>query len=168
LKLLLDANAQPEPPDGVRVRHTPLVLAAMSGDLDNVTLLISRGARATESALGEAVTFGYPVIVKTLIAAGADAGLVESSGINLLHWAAITDRASVIPVLVAAKVPINAMDDHGYTPLMYAASIDFGDTDVLTALLKAGADKASRNFEGRTPLALARQYKHSSLEAALR
>jgi len=60
------------------------------------------------------------------------------------------------------------MDDNGYTPLMYAATIDFGDTDVLKALLKAGADKTIRNFEGRTPLAQSKLYKHSRLEAALR
>lgn len=168
VELLLAAGALPEPPEDVRLRNAPLTLASMSGDLENVKLLISRGVQPTASALGEAVTFGYPDIVRTLIAAGADADLTESSGINLLHWAAIADRADVIPVLVEAKVPVNATDDNGFTPLMYAATIDFGDTGVLRALLKAGADKTMRNTEGQTPLALAQRYKHSRLEAALR
>src|SRR5262249_23450095 len=130
--------------------------------------LLSRGAKPSEKALAQAVTFGYPDIVQTLIASGANAGIVESSGINLLHWAAIANRPAVIPSLVEARVPVNAMDDNGFTPLMYAATIDFGDIDVVKALLNAGADKTIRNFEGRTPAAQARRYKHSIVEAALR
>ena len=168
IQALLDGGAQAEPPEGVNVRNEPLVLASMSGDLGNVKLLVARGAKPSEKALGQAVTFGYPDVVRMLIAAGANSKIVESSGINLLHWAAITNRPEVIPALVEARVPINSMDDNGFTPLMYAATIDFGDTNVLKALLKAGADKTIRNFEGRTPAAQARRYKHSDLEAALR
>ncbi|HLH30860.1 MAG TPA: ankyrin repeat domain-containing protein, partial [Terriglobia bacterium] len=127
------------------------------------------GAEASEKALSQAVTFGYPDIVQALIGKGADVvGLVDSSGVNLLHWAAITDRPALIPILAGAHVPVNKMDDNGYTPLMYAATIDFGDDDVLKALLKAGADKTIRNYEGRTPAAQAKHYKHSRLEEALR
>jgi ankyrin repeat protein len=168
LQLLIDAGASLEPPEGVRVRNAPLVLASMSGDLENVKLLIARGAKPSENSLSEAVTFGYPDVVRTLIAAGADTTMIAGSGMNLLHWAAVTDRASIIPVLAGARVPVNAVDDNGFTPLMYAATIDFGDADVLKALLNAGADKSIRNFEGRTPLDQARRYKHSLLESSLR
>ena len=169
VQLLLDAGAEVQPPQGLRTRNTPLVFAAMTGDMENVKLLIARGARPTEKALSQAVTFGYPEVVDGLIAAGADViGLKDSSGVNLLHWAAITDRPAMVPILVKAHVPINDMDDNGFNPLMYAATIDFGDEEVLKALLKAGADKTIRNYEGRTPLAQAKHYKHSHLEAALR
>ena len=167
VRALLDAGASADPPEGVRVRNTPLVFAAMVGDLENVKLLLTRGAQPSEKALAEAVTFGYPEIVRTLIDAGADPNIVEPSGINLVHWATITNRPAVIPVLAAARVPINDQDDHGFTPLMYAATIDFGDTEVLKALLSAGADRKIRNAEGRTPLLQARRLGHSKLAALL-
>ena len=168
LQALLDAGADAQPPEGVHVRRTPLVLASMTGDLENVRLLLERGAKPSAEALSEAVTFGYPDVVRTLIAAGADAGIAESSGINLLHWAVIANRSAVIPVLIQAHVPLNETDANGYTPLMYAATIDFGDTNVMKELLKAGADRSIRNPEGRTPLAQARHFRHAQLEAVLR
>ena len=112
----------------------------------------------SQPALAQAVTFGYPDIVRELISVGAPAKLTESSGINLLHWAAIANRPAVIPLLVKAGVSINAKDDFEFTPLMYAATIDFGDTECLKALLKAGADPNIKNAEGRTALEQARLY----------
>jgi len=166
---LLDAGAEVQAPSEIRVRKSPLVFASMTGDLENVKLLLAHGAdpRANTS-LSDAVTFGYPDVVRTLILSGADASLTESSGINLLHWVAIINRPAVIPVLVEARVPINATDDFGYTPLMYAATIDFGETGALKELLKAGANRNIRNYDGRTALEQARRYKHPHLEDALR
>ena len=85
-----------------------------------------------------------------------------------MHWATITNRPAVIPVLAKAGVPLNDLDEHGFTPLMYAATIDFGDTKVLDALLAAGADAAIKTFDKRTPLEQAHRLHHAELEAALR
>lgn len=164
---LLAAKAAVDP--GSRTHVTPLKLAAMSGDLDTVRLLLKNGADPNlEAPLPEAVTFGHAEVAQALITAGASADGVESTGINLLHWATITNRASLIPVLVKAGVPLNATDDYGFTPLMYAATIDFGETKTLEALLAAGADKTIRDIENRTPLQQARRLGHKRIEAALR
>jgi ankyrin repeat protein len=171
IRRLLDAGVPVNPPENVRVKNTPLLFASMTGDLENVKLLLAHGAERSAplaAALAQAVTFGYPEIVRALISAGAPAKLTEGSGINLLHWAAIANRPDVIPALVEAGVPVNAQDDSGFTPLMYAATIDFGDAASLRALLKAGADPNIRNAEGRTAVEQARQYRHVNLEAILR
>jgi ankyrin repeat protein len=170
---LLDAGAEMKPPEGVRTRNVPLVFASMTGDLENVKLLLARGADPSagtraNTPLGAAVTFGYLDEVRTLLAAGAPAGMTESTGINLIHWAVITDHPEVIPALVEAGVPLNAVDESGYTPLIYSATIDFGDAEAVKILLQAGADRNIRNGEGRTALEQARHYGHALLEAALR
>jgi ankyrin repeat protein len=168
IRMLLDAGAAPEPPEGVRVKYSPLSLSSMNGDLQNVSLLLARGARASAQALSEAVTFDHADVVQMLINSGADVGITESSGINLLHWAVITNRPAVIPVLIAAGVPLNATDDFGFTPLMYAATIDHGNVDALRELIKAGADRRIRNADRRTPLEQARRYKHSEIADLLK
>ena len=174
VRALLDAGAEPEPPDSAKARHSPLLFASMSGDLDTVSLLLARGAKANprpnpsgDSPISEAITFGRADVVRALVAAGAKVDLVESSGVNLLHWSTITNRAEVIPVLAQAGVDINAIDEAGFTPLMYAATIDFGDTSTLRALLAAGADRRIRNPSGRTALQQAQHFGHAQLARAL-
>ena len=53
------------------------------------------------------------------------------------------------------------------TPLLYAASIDYGDSAMIDLLLKSGADGNARTKEGQTAAALARQYKHIHLYKSL-
>jgi ankyrin repeat protein len=175
MQALIDAGAEAQASPGVHARHSPLVFASMTGDVDNVALLLAHGANPSEGAspqadtpIAAAVTFGHVDVVRLLVSAGAHAGITENSGINLLHWATITNRSAVVPALVEAGVPLNARDDSGFTPLMYAATIDFGDTETLTALVKAGADKTIRNNQGRTASEQAHHYGHARLEAALR
>lgn len=175
LQALLDAGAEVQAPDGVRARNAPLLFAAMTGDLANVKLLLAHGANPSASAppqastpLAAAVTFGYADVVRVLIEAGASVHVTEATGINLLHWAVITNHAALIPTLVEAGVPLNATDENGYTPLMYAATIDFGDAESLQALLRAGADRTIRNSYGRTAAEQARHYRHTQLAAPLR
>jgi ankyrin repeat protein len=173
LRSLLDAGAAVDDPQGVRFRNLPLVFASMTGDLENVKLLLQRGADPAAGSQGrtplaQAVTFGYPDIVQALIAAGAPAHMKESSGINLLHWAAIANRPEVIPALSLAGVPINEQDEFGFTPLMYAATLDFGDTELVKTLLRAGADPKIRNAEGRTAREQAKYFRHTQIEDAMR
>jgi ankyrin repeat protein len=164
---LLDAGAAIEPPDDTRVRRTPIAAAALAGDLRIVELLVRRGAKPSAEAISEALTFGHTEVVRVLIAAGGDVSGVDATGINLLHWAVITNRPAMIPILVKAGVPINAIDDVGFTPLMYAATVDHGDVAAIEALLAAGATASIRNDEGRTALEQARHLKHAEIVRVL-
>ena len=174
IRAMLDAGATVEPSQDVKTRHSPLLLASMSGDLETVSLLLARGAHANprpnasgDSPLSEAITFGRADVVRALIRAGAKTDLVERTGVNLLHWATITNRAELIPDLARSGVDINAIDDAGFTPLMYAATIDFGDTATLGALLASGADRTIKNESGRTPLQQAQRLGHRRLARVL-
>jgi ankyrin repeat protein len=173
IQALLAAGAEARMPPEIKVRNSPLVFASMTGDPANVKLLLAAGADPAKAAgsntpLTAALTFGYVDVARSLLDAGASAHVTESTGINLLHWAAITNRPQVIPLLVNAGVPVNTTDENGFTPLMYAATIDFGDTAVLQALLKAGADASIRNADGRTAGEQARYYGHRRIEAERR
>jgi ankyrin repeat protein len=44
------------------------------------------------------------------------------------------------------------------TPLLYAASVDFGDSSMVDLLLKSGANAVARTREGLTAANLARKY----------
>jgi ankyrin repeat protein len=53
------------------------------------------------------------------------------------------------------------------TPLLYAASIDFGDTEMIEKLIAAGADLKAKNKQGLTAVDLARSYNHSTMASLL-
>lgn len=165
---MLRAPLAVDPGEGESARVTPLRLAAMSGDLEMVKLLLANGANPNlGGAVSEAVTFGHADVAQALIAAGGETDGIDGSGINLMHWATITNRASLIAVLKDAKVPLNETDTAGFTPLMYAATIDFGETKTLEALLSAGADAGIKNLDGLTPLQQAEKLGHKAIAAVL-
>jgi ankyrin repeat protein len=56
-------------------------------------------------------------------------------------------------VLNSANVDVNAIDEHGNTPLMEAARL--GHDQIVTALLLAHADPSLKNNDGKTALMLA-------------
>ena len=64
-------------------------------------------------------------------------------------------------MLLARGAQVDHVDKHGMTPLLYAASIDFGDTAVMEKLIAAGADLKAKDKQGLTALDLAKKYNHS-------
>jgi ankyrin repeat protein len=53
------------------------------------------------------------------------------------------------------------------TPLLYAASVDFGDCAMIDLLVRSGARTDARTKDGLTALDLARKYKHTHLLASV-
>ena len=65
---------------------------------------------------------------------------------------------TVQAVLASPNVDVNAVDEHGNTPLIEAARL--GHDKVATALLLAHADPSIKNDEGKTALMLAAEGRH--------
>jgi uncharacterized protein len=69
--------------------------------------------------------------------------------------------------LVERGAEVNHTDKLGMTPLLYAASIDFGDSAMVDLLLKAGGKREARTKDGLTALDLARKYSNIHLLPSL-
>ena len=65
---------------------------------------------------------------------------------------------TVRAVLSSPNVDVNAMDEHGNTPLIQAARL--GHDKVVTVLLLAKADPSIKNNEGKTALTVAAEGRH--------
>jgi len=170
VRLLLKKGAKPNAEKGVEVRNdaTALFFAAMAGDVQMAGALIDAGARLDrmkilgrfpQSPLLYAVTLDS-AMVELLIARGANPNEVDDDKISALGWATISNNSGVVQSLIKTGANVNQVDNFGMTPLLYAASVDFGDTTVLEKLIAAGANVNAKNKEGMTALDLAKSYRH--------
>jgi len=179
VRMLLAKGARPNRAEGAEVENdaSPLFFAVMSNDSDTISALLASGARVNEkmkvlgflpmTALYYAVSAGYPEAVARLLDKGGDVNEVDGDAMSLVHWAAIANRAPLVELLVKHGADPNRVDSRGMTPLMYAASTDFGDTATIRALVAAGADPTGRNPKGRTAADLARGFHLAALAAAV-
>ena len=119
------------------------------------------------TATSTAVGFGDAATTRALLDAGVQAGETDGAGFTLLYLAVVSNRLDVARLLIERGAGVNAVDKHGMTPLLYAASADFGDSSMVELLLKLGANPAARTREGLTALDLARKYNHKCLLASL-
>jgi ankyrin repeat protein len=75
----------------------------------------------------------------------------------------VNNYVDVARLLLARGANANFVDRFGYTPLLLAASVDFGDSAMLELLLASGADIRARTKQGESALDLARKYGHARL-----
>jgi len=155
----------------------PLFLAAYSGNAevlrrlrdagdsltDGVSLI---GSRPSAPLLG-AIKLGYLDVVRALLDLGAPIEQPEQAGLTPLGRAVLSNRVDIARLLISRGAEVNHVDNLGMTPLLYAASIDFGDSDMIELLLKSGARADARTRDGLTALDLARRYQHTHLLSVL-
>ena len=112
---------------------TELMTAAYAGDLEQVNQLLAAGAdvNATDEA-------GWSALMKACYNAEHKRGF-----------------ADVVQALIDAGANIEAPIGYGVRPLMLAAG--YGETAVVDALLKAGADVLAKNEGGFTALMMVKQ-----------
>jgi ankyrin repeat protein len=175
VKLLLEHGAEARPGTGVLFDASPLFLAAMAGDGENVALLLAKGADPNRrmdiigmfptSPLFQAAAMGDAAIVRALLARGANVHEKDDDNMTALHWAVVAHHTDAVKALLTGGADVNAVDRFGYTPLLYAATIDFGDAETAATLLQAGADPNVKDKTGKTALAQAHEYPY--VQAAL-
>ncbi len=157
-----------------------IVCAARIGMLDRIEMHLARDPFAVyrRGCIGESVLHwpahnGYVEVVEALIAAGA---VIEADEIGLyggkpLHWASEHEPRTV-KVLLKHGANVNSRnmmkgEFEGFTPLHMCASQHNECIEVAELLLAAGADPTSIDAQGRTPLQVAQDRKHSRMAAFL-
>ena len=172
------AGANPNSRDGNR--RTPLIVAVFGRHTAAVEALIKAGAdvNAFDSARYDALTIAAVAndvaMLKVLLASGATARAITSpyDGTALIA-AAHLGHVDVVKALIAAKAPLDHINNLGWTALIEAIVLGDGGkrhTEVVRALIAAGANLNIPDKNGARPLKLARDrgYKEIArlLEAA--
>ena len=174
VRLLLKKGARPNTDKGVEVRNeaSAFFFAVMAGDIEMAGALIDAGAKLQRmkilgtfmsSPLNYATFLEGPAMLEYLISKGADPNEVDDDKISNLAWAAIANRVNIVQSLLGRGVQLNSVDRFGMTPLMYAASVNHGDTSVMEKLIAAGADTSAKNKDGLTAYDLAKTYHHEAM-----
>ncbi|XP_065198376.1 poly [ADP-ribose] polymerase tankyrase-1-like isoform X2 [Sycon ciliatum] len=106
--------------------------------------------RGKDTPLHHAAKQGNIDICKSLLEAGADKDIQNSSGNTPLHYAVWYGRADVFHTLLEAGAKIDIQNSAGDTPLHCATKQC--NIDICKTLLGAGAEKDIQNMDGDTPL----------------
>jgi ankyrin repeat protein len=154
VKYLLDHGAEPNPGGRAPGDSTPLRQAAVAGDAEVMRVLIDHGANI--KAMGAAG-------LSATIEADCEAcfKLVGTSFDQKIWTAALLDMAIVasprdLKFAIDRGAGVNAADERGRTPLMFAANSDLMRLDAVKLLLDRGADINAKNLAGQTALDMAR------------
>lgn len=118
---------------------------------------VSRKDSEGFTPLHVAASSGQVETVKLLLESGADLNARGLRGETPLLLAAGAGQAQVVEALLVAGADSNIATKEGRTPLHRAAME--GNLEAVKALLKAGADSKAQDGQGRTALDLAERYK---------
>lgn len=121
-------------------KYTPLMWAVDVGKVDNLKLLIQRGADLKCRAFDKKA--------------------------SALHMAAMHGHVDIAEVLVSAGLPVDSKDADELTPLMVA--VQAGYKDMCEWLIRHGADVNARARNGIVPWAIAAQIRNEAIAALLR
>ena len=152
--------------------------AVLAGDTETLGLLVAKGAdlRQKMSLAGTS-----PIRPIDIAAAQHDAPMLRylvSKGVNpnerdpdipisALTQAAISNDLPVARTLIELGADVNQVDRLGMTTLQHAASIDFGDTEMVKLLLASGADPGLRTKSQQTAEQIAARYGHAAIAKEL-
>jgi ankyrin repeat protein len=172
---LLKAGADLEARDGNG--RTPLLVAAYRRDAAVVKALLEQGANPNvlDNQSYDAVTIAavgndIPTL-KVMLAGGGSARAITSPyGGTALIASAHAGHAEVVDVLLAARAPVDHVNNLGWTALIEAIVLGDGSAryqKIVASLIAAGADLNLADRNGVKPLALARQKGFAEIAALL-
>jgi ankyrin repeat protein len=180
INLLLDRGADVRAPaeGGAPVFNAnPFFLASYAGNAVVLKRLKDAGAKIDEpmtligtsrtTPLLGAFKFGDTDVARTLLELGTPLEFADGNGITMLGRSALNNEVAMAKTLIDRGANVNIVDKLGMTPLLWAASMDFGDPSMIELLLKSGAKADARNKDGLTALDLARKYGHAEVIPAL-
>lgn len=109
---------------------------------------------------------GYDRILEATVRHGADVTSTNRFGGTALIPASEHGYAETVRILLAAGVPVDHVNDLGWTALLEA--VLFGDgsasyVEVVGLLVEAGADTSIADFQGRTARDTARDRGHTEI-----
>ena len=143
--------------------YAPLDGAILQDNVEMVALLLSLGAKPTDTQMVRAVSGIHAdtlQMVKMLVVAGASVNArdyyskTDDRFTNPIHRAVSIGNREMVAYLLSQKgIELNHPDLDGYTPLMRAVAR--GDQTVVDMLLAAGADPRQRNKDGLDAAAVA-------------
>jgi ankyrin repeat protein len=128
----------------------------MNGDIESVkTIMKKHGINAFDeekmSALIWASYFGNMVILKWLIANGANVNHQDRGGTSALHICGQEQNCEVAQVLINSGADINIKDEHDNSPLWTALFNAKGNFKLVKILRTHGANPTSKNKYGLCP-----------------
>jgi N-acyl-D-amino-acid deacylase len=181
IRWLLDRGAEVRLPPGQGAplfNANPLFLAAYAGNADILRKLRDCGIKVDDTMvvagtfpstpLMGAALLGKTSVVRALLDIGAAVDRPEAdTGFTALDETVIGNDIDMVRLLISRGADVNHIDNLGMTPLLWAASADFGDSAMVDLLLHSGAHAGARSKDGLTAIDLARKYKHTHLLASL-
>jgi ankyrin repeat protein len=161
LGALVDAGARVNARN--RTGASPLHLCALNGQCDAARILVEQ--RDADLTAGDACSVGDVRIAECLVSLGADATAgVKGNGNTACHVAAREGHPAVVRMLLekcGCDRVLTALNDAHEQPLHRAAA--HGQKEIVSCLVKAGADVAAKDSNGDTSLHLAAMFGMSEV-----
>jgi len=148
----------------VNETYTPLHLAAVQGDIEQVTMLVDSGfdietaVKDGSTALHLAAEEGMVKMVARLAFLGANITAQDADHATPMHRAAFRGQSAVVQRLVQLGADMEAWDSTRSTPLHRAAQK--GHTATVKLLVNMRASKMATAKDGSTPLHQAASQGH--------